>query len=338
MELRERINVLVKLGDYLETDDEKKDAAFELAYLKNKWFTKEYVAKAIGSIAEYFLREDILISWTSKYKIPVDSPIKSIGLILAGNIPAVGFHDILCCFVAGHKALIKTSEKDDILIRLLVNKIIELEGAAQNYFEFVDRLAGFDAVIATGSNNSSSYFTSYFSKYPHIIRKNRNGIAVISGHESKADLEALCDDIFDYFGMGCRSVSKLYVPKDYDMTQFMEITHERKAIINHNKYKNNFDYNFAIFILNKDVYLSNGCLLVKEDTQIASRIASLHYERYDDQKSLIEHIQSNIDYIQCVCSQAELAPVQTIKFGESQIPNIDSYADGVDTLSFLINL
>lgn len=336
--LQERISLLSKLGEYILQFDEAVQGVIELSYLKNKWFTHENTKKALGSIATQYLDASKLSEWVDGYKLTDGERQKSIGLVLAGNIPAVGFHDILSCFVAGHRSVIKLSEKDNVIIPFFVDKMKSYDARVEEYFSFVDRLKDYDAVIATGSNNTSMYFEQYFGKYPNIIRKNRNGIAVLSGDETKEELKALGADIFDYFGLGCRSVSKLYVPEDYNFDPFLEVTHEFNQIINHSKYKNNFDYNYAILILNKEKFLSNGCLLLREDKQIASRISNLNYEYYTDVSELETQLLLDHQNLQCVCTSIDFEELKTIPLGTSQIPSISSYADDVDTMKFLTSL
>jgi len=336
--LQERIDLLDRLGKYLLEFDEAIQGVIELCQLKNRWFTHENTKKALTSIANNFLEKSKLESWVKDYKIADIALPKSVGLILAGNIPAVGFHDMLCCFVAGHKTILKLSEKDNIILPFLVDKLTSFDDRVSDYFEFALRLKDFEVVIATGSNNSAMYFEQYFGKYPHIIRKNRNGAAVLSGQESDEELIKLSYDIFDYFGLGCRNVSKLYIPEGYDFDRFLEITHRSNKIINHSKYKNNFDYNYAILILNKEKFLSNGCLLLREDKQIASRISNLNYEYYRDKALLEKQLIEDEQLLQCVCSSLSFGKVETIPFGTSQSPSLGSYADGVDTMQFLTTL
>ena len=336
--LQERISVLAKLGEYILQFDEAIQGVIELSYLKNKWFTHENTKRALTSIASQFLDESNLNAWVSNYEIIDTGEKKSIGLVLAGNIPAVGFHDLLSCFVAGHPSIVKFSEKDNVIIPFLIDKMKSFDARVDKYFSIVNRLKDYDAVIATGSNNTSMYFERYFGKYPHIIRKNRNGVAVLSGEETKEDLQALGSDIFDFFGLGCRNVSKLYVPDGYNFDQFLEVTHGFNQIINHTKYKNNFDYNYALLILNKEKFLSNGCLLLREDKQIASRISNLNYEYYHDIKELENQLMQEQEKLQCVCTSIDFKELKSIPLGTSQIPSINSYADDVDTMKFLTSL
>ena len=213
MTLSERINALVELGAYLQQRDEELQALMHKAYLHNKWFTVKNIGQAFDALSALFLADAKLNSWTKEYDLKDNVEQKPIGIVMAGNIPLVGFHDLLCVFVAGHKTLIKLSEKDNILLPHLLKVLAKINPAAVNYFEEIDRLKDFDAVIATGSNNSARYFESYFGKYPHLIRKNRNAVAVLNGHETETQLKAFGNDVFQYFGLGCRNVSKIYVPE-----------------------------------------------------------------------------------------------------------------------------
>ncbi len=265
-------------------------------------------------------------------------PEKTIGLIMAGNIPLVGFHDWLCVFAAGYRAKVKLSDKDKRLLPLLVKKMGEWVFESWEYTEFVpenEPVKGFDAVIATGSNNTARYFEQYFAKYPHIIRRNRNAVAVLNGLETLPDLYALGRDIFAYFGLGCRNVSKLYVPHGYHFDTLLEALHEYRDIVHHDKYKNNFDYNLTLLLLNQLPYKNNGCLLLKEDPALSSRIASVHYEYYDDLSDIDRLLAEKKDDIQCVVSNMQLRDFTALPFGKSQEPGLNDYADGVDVMRFL---
>lgn len=333
MTLDARIKSLSKLGNYLKQKDVKLNKVIDEASLYNPWFSKENIQLALDGFSEFFLKEEILHHWISKYDLKNES--KKIGLVLAGNIPAVGFHDILCSFVAGHQSLIKYSDKDKILMPFLVNELISISPEFSNYFEEVERLSGFDGVIATGSDNSARYFESYFGKYQHIIRKNRNGIAVLNGNESDDDLRKLGIDVFQYFGLGCRNVSKIYVPLNYKFDSLLEILHEYNDVIYHNKYKNNFDYNIALYLINKLTYLNNGSIIFLEDQRYASRIATLHYEYYEDVRQLEKKLQYDKHLIQCVVSNIHMDNQKIFNFGDAQKPKIDDYADDKDTMKFL---
>ena len=338
MILKERIESLIQLGKELTPDNEQLQTVVNRTYHNNSWFTVENQWKAIEAITQNFLNRDILENWISSYNIP-DEPIqlKSVCLVLAGNIPLVGFHDILSVFVAGHKAKIKISDKDPFLIPFIIQNLTEINPLVKEHFELVQGpMKDFDTVIATGSNNSSRYFEAYFGKYPHIIRKNRNAIAVLQGDETAEDLMKLGEDVFTYFGLGCRNVSKIYLPRNYEFNPLLEALHEYREIVLHDKYKNNFDYQFTLLILNKVKYQGNGCILMIESLEIASPIALLHYEYYDDFEMLQLELNGRKDDIQCVVSNTSIEGLPSFKFGEAQKPSINDYADGVDTMAFLL--
>lgn len=338
MNLNERIETLVGLGKYLSGKSEELQALVTTSYHQNRWFTEENIYKAISAITENFLQRDLIENWLAKYDIPENSRPQTVGLILAGNIPLVGFHDLVCVFLAGFKSKIKLSEKDKILIPHFIKVMEKKHPETGKYFEIVERLVDFDAVIATGSNNSARYFETYFGKYPNIIRRNRNAVAVLNGKETTEQLQALGLDVFQYFGLGCRNVSKLYLPKGYDFKPLLEAFYGFHEIILNDKYKNNFDYNFTMIILNKIPYESNGCILMTENESIQSRIAQLHYEYYSDPADLKEKINAKMDQIQCIISGKALPGFKTFPFGKAQSPGLSDYADGVDVMDFLLKL
>ncbi len=339
MTLKQRIELLVLLGKYLLKDTSEKELAILHTEQHNRWLTKENSKQALESIATQFLTLETLETLAQKYDLPNENKNpKKIGLILAGNIPAVGFHDVLATFLSGNIAVIKYSSKDNYLIPFMVAYLEELEPKTKEYFISVDRLSGFDAIIATGSDNSAIYFEQYFGKYPNIIRKNRNSIAVLTGQESEEELIALGKDIFDYYGLGCRSVSKLYLPKGYDLPNLMRVLDHYKDIMHHDKYRNNFDYNRSIFLLNQVPHLINDCIMVLENESLLSRIATLHYEYYQNEEDLKNKLDKNKKAIQCVATGSNLDFEPIVGLGQTQCPTIEDYADGVDTLQFLISL
>lgn len=340
MTLRQRLDLLAELGHYLRSGgDDDLDQAIQQSYLENNWFTEENTRKALNAIASEFLEKEKLQTWAAQYPISeTDFLKKTIGLVMAGNIPLVGFHDWLCVFAAGHRAKVKLSDKDKRLLPLLIKKMGKWAHESWAFTEFVgesEHLAGFDAVIATGSNNTARYFEQYFGKYPHIIRRNRNAVAVLNGLETTEELHALGQDIFSYFGLGCRNVSKLYIPHGYQFDTLLESLHEYREIIHHNKYKNNFDYNFTLYILNGLPHKNNGCLLLKEDASLQARIASVHYEYYDDLLDLDALLDAKRDEIQCVVGKTKLNGFLVLPFGKSQEPGLLDYPDGVDVMRFL---
>lgn len=346
MTLEDRIQTLVQLGNHLRNqDDEFLEALQKRTAFNNSWFTLANQQSSTLAIANEFLAEDKIRNWLQHYLayFEVKNATKGfqrqkIGLVLAGNIPLVGFHDILSVYISGHQSQIKLSSKDAFVLPYLLKLIGQFDERATSYFEIVDKLNGFDAVIATGSNNSARYFESYFGKVPHIIRRNRNGIAVLNGHETKEELLALGNDIFQYFGLGCRNVAKLYLPKDYDFQPLLETLHQWNQLQNHSKYKNNFDYHFALLTLNKEPFLHNGAIILREDKALLSHIAGLFYEFYDSEAELEKELIERSDEIQLVVARPEVLRIATKYFGEAQQPKLSDYADGVDTMAFLLSL
>ncbi|MFY7741426.1 MAG: acyl-CoA reductase [Flavobacterium sp.] len=306
-----------------------------LSQSHNGWFTKEQVYFAVQSWAKA-LTEENLSKWLSKYDLSNVQP-KTIGLILAGNIPMVGFHDFLCVLISGHKVLVKTSSNDQHLIKFLSNYLTSVEEGLHDFITFTEgKLEGFDAVIATGSNNTARYFEYYFKDKPSIIRKNRNSVAVLTGTESKEELTRLGEDIFRYFGLGCRNVSKIFVPKGYHFDTFFNAIFDYQDVIHYEKYANNYDYNKAVFLMSNFKLLDNGFLTLKEDQSYSSPISSLFYEYYDDIENLKNRFKEDNEQLQCIVSNGITA--NSIPFGQTQQPQLWDYADGVDTLEFLLSL
>jgi len=332
----QRITAFEALGHIMAKPDEQLSALINSANQYNAWFTTQSALMAVSAISGMLNITDLKI-WIGNGLPNAAKSMHSVGLILAGNIPIVGFHDILCVLASGHKALIKLSTQDQKFIPYILNKLLEIEPGFEQQISYIDRLKDFDAVIATGSNNTSRYFDYYFSKVPHIIRKNRNSVAVLNGLESSEELKALGHDIFDYFGLGCRNVSKLYLPEGYNFSTFFESIEEFKSVADHHKYNNNYDYNKSIFLVNLDKHLDNGFLLLKEDPRFASPLAVLYYEEYQDLENVGSELLKNKDLIQCIVSNSKL-PLSTIQFGQSQNPGLLDYADGVDTMKFLREL
>jgi len=304
----------------------------EISQSHNGWFTPDQVLFSIQSWAKA-LTEDSLNHWLSAYNLSKIEK-KKVGLILAGNIPLVGFHDFLSVLISGHDAVIKTSSNDQHLLKFLAKYLISIQPELNSKITFVEgKLTGFDAVIATGSNNTARYFEYYFKDKPSIIRKNRNSVAVLNGSETFEDLVKLGDDIFRYYGLGCRNVSKLFVPKGYTFDNFFKAMYEYREVIQYEKYANNYDYNKAVFLMSNFQLLDNGFLTIKEDTSYSSPISSIFYEYYDDLNKLKERLKKDANQIQCIVSNNLIE--KSIGFGETQQPRLWDYADNVDTLSFL---
>ena len=332
------INVFSELGLQLLNLNEQLSEIINDEKHYNAWFTPESVLQAVTSI-DKMLNPKSLSQWLDKYSVPQNDPGKRIGLILAGNIPLVGFHDVLCVLVSGNHALIKASAQDTRLIKYVLQMLNAIDGSFAGQYSFVERLEKFDAVIATGSNNTSRYFEYYFGKVPHIIRKNRNSLALLTGDETAEQLFALGHDIFDYYGLGCRNVSKLMVPESYNFNFFFESIEAYQPIINHHKYNNNYDYNKSIYLVNSDKHFDNGFLLLKEDERLASPLAVLYYGYYKDILSAQQLLEAESDKIQCIVSLAPLQiKTQVVDFGMSQQPALWDYADGVDTVKFLLEI
>jgi hypothetical protein len=330
-------DTLSALGKQLSSPDEQLTELINDELYYNAWFTPANVMKAVTSIGNSLNKADLL-TWLNKYNLNNRSN-KKVGLILAGNIPMVGFHDVLCVLATGNHALIKASSQDSRLIKYVLNLLVELDSSFATQFSFVERLENFDAVIATGSNNTSRYFEYYFGKVPNIIRKNRNSVAVLSGNETAEQVFELGHDIFDYYGLGCRNVSKVLVPEGYVFNFFFESIQGYQDIINHHKYNNNYDYNKSIYLVNRDDHFDNGFLLLKKDDRFTSPLAVLYYDNYADEQSVEDLINTENEKIQCVVSTMPLQiSNQLVDFGQSQQPKLWDYADGIDTMDFLSEL
>ncbi|NJY62498.1 acyl-CoA reductase [Salinimicrobium sp. CDJ15-81-2] len=320
---------------YFELLKEKIEAAVH----HNGWFTLENVLFAMERWSEA-LTEEHLQKWLSGYDFEQVTP-KTVGVIMAGNIPLVGFHDFISVLVSGHKVLVKQSSNDKLLLPVLADYLIAIAPEFKKSIEILpdskdgaSKMRNFDAVIATGSNNTARYFEYYFAGKPSIIRKNRNSVAVLTGKEAPEELAALGEDIFRYYGLGCRNVSKLYVPKDYDFNAFFEAIYPWNPIVNQAKYANNYDYNKAVYLMSLYKLLENGFLILREDQSLSSPIATLFYERYEDLESVQKELTSRKEEIQCVVGKEVIE--NEVRFGQTQQPQLWDYADNVDTLSFLI--
>ena len=337
--LQERLDLLTQLGERLRQPDAYRDAVMKRAEFNNGWLTLANQQAMMDSIATQMLDPQALRTWVSQYDLPpLPEHQRTVGIVMAGNLPLVGFHDWLCVFVAGHRAQIKLSDKDKYLLPYVFKVLNAINPHFSEYYQLVEKLADFDAVIATGSNNSARYFEAYFGKYPHIIRKNRTAVAVLTGAETTEELQRLGEDVFRYFGLGCRNVSKLYLPEGYALDPLLEALHTHREIVIHSKYKNNFDYNFAVRTLNKAPFRANGCVMLIENEALHAGVATLHYEFYADLQYLENHLIAVRDDIQVVVSHLEIPGLRVVPFGKAQKPELDDYADGVDTVAFLRQL
>ena len=334
MNLQARIQEFTKLGEYLKNDlTSVKEEQIYSAKVKNAWFTEKSIKDAINAWAEQ-LNHEMLTAWINPYKLKeVENP-KRVLIIMAGNIPLVGFHDFLAVLMSGHIAVIKLSSNDNVLIPLIIERLIEIAPDFISRIEFIEDIKDkkFEAVIATGSDSSSKYFEYYFKDAKRIIRKNRRSVAILDGTETKRELEGLANDVFAYFGLGCRNVSKVFLPKGYDLNKLFEAFYPYSNVVDHKKYGNNYDYNKAIFLMGSNKLIENGFLLLKEEKSLLSPVAMLYYEFYSNVDLIEEFIKDNKDLLQCVVSHDK------IPFGSTQKPNLWDYADGVDTVEFLRDL
>jgi len=331
MDLENRIRLLVELGQFMQSGKDEWTEAKTRSFQHNAWFIPEFIDLSVKQITEQFLQKDRLEKWSEHYKIP-DQPSspKKVGIVMAGNIPLVGFHDFLSCFLSGHKAFIKLSSRDlwlfPVILEFMQKKSPELAETVQP----ASLLRGMDAYIATGSNNSARYFEYYFAKYPTLIRRNRTSVAILDGTETAHELEGLADDVFLYFGLGCRNVTQVLVPEDYDFIPMLQAFRRYGWMADHNKYKNNYDYRLSLAILNKLQYMTNDSVLLLRDQSPFSPISVLHYDFYRNAETRLLAMEK--ENLQCVMGRNQ------IPFGNSQKPGLMDYADGEDTMKFLLSL
>lgn len=336
--LSDRISAFVSLGNLLsDLKGEEKQALFRQAQNQNSWFTPESLDQAVKGI-QLLLDPQALDKWVANYSFSEGNQPMQIGLMLAGNIPAVGFHDILAVLIAGHTACIKLSSQDSALPLWLLTELKRIDPRFSDRIHLEELLKSKQAYIATGSDNSARYFNYYFGKYPHLIRSNRTSVAILKGDESTADLQALGHDIFDYFGLGCRNVSKVFVKNQEQLTQLLDAIQSFEGVANHHKYFNNYEYNKSIYLVNGTPHLDNGFLLLKESTDLVSPIGVLYYEIYGDEGALQSKLSASASQIQCLVGSSSLGISGVISFGQTQCPAPWDYADGVDTLQFLTEL
>jgi|TARA_B110000967_G_scaffold133594_1_gene136404 hypothetical protein len=347
MNLNDRIELVSELGQffkkYLDTNydntNDDKLIAFEKTIqqgkLNNPWFTDQNMKVNLSYWAEKLNKYD-LTQWMNNYDT-MNVSSKSVAIIMAGNIPLVGFHDFLSVFLCGHNSIIKLSSNDKHILPFLTNLMISINNELSKKIIYIEgKLQGYDAVIATGSNNTSRYFEYYFKNKKSIIRKNRNSIAVLDGSENEDDLSLLGDDIFTYFGLGCRSISKLYVPENYCFDLFFNSIFKWNDLINSHKYANNYDYNKAIYLMSEYKFFDNGFFMVKEGSELYSPISTINYEFYNDISTLKQKIKADDKDIQCIVSNTEIE--NKINFGETQKPSLSQYADNIDVVEFLLTI
>ena len=328
--LQNRINLLTRLQQYLLSEEPKWKNAITRAGEQNGWFIPAFVDQATRHIARQYLDANLVHEWVGHYHIDDNISPRKVGIVMAGNLPLVGFHDMLSVFVTGHQQVIKPSSKDEILIKHLVAQLHEWEPATRDLIRIEPILKGCDAYIATGSNNSAARFDYYFGRYPSIIRRNRTSVAVLDGTETTKDLENLSADIHLYFGLGCRNVTKIYVPEHYDFIPLLASFHSFRYFADHHKYRNNYDYNLSLHILNNRYYMTDGTTLLVENESFFSPVSQLNYSFYADKAATLQGLENHPD-IQCIAGV-------TVPLGRTQQPALRDYADGVDTLQFLLTL
>ena len=335
MNLQQRIAAFSRLGDYVRAlTQESFNHLAEKAALENPWFTPDNVQRAFKGLSQY-LDYNKLSEWADNYRLDKQASL-TVAIIMAGNIPLVGFHDLLCVLISGHNALVKYSSKDSELIKHLVNKLIEIEPAFSSRIKLTNEtLNQFDAIIATGSDNSARYFRQYFGKYPHIIRKNRVSVAVIGGNETDHELELLGEDVFSYFGLGCRNAAKIFVPHDFDTDRLFRPWKKFEPVIYHHKYANNYDYQKSILLVNRQPFTDFGFVLLKESDALTSPVSVIYVAKYHSVDEVERDIQLNQEKIQC---KIGTLIANGIPFGQAQYPELWDYADGVDTMRFLENI
>lgn len=333
MTTQQRIEILFKLKNYIQSDNTEWQTVQQNASLANPWFTPQFIELALNNICSFYLDGEKLKSWLSNYHVPETNPApKTIGVVMAGNIPLVGFHDFLCVFLSGHKLLIKPSTKDEILMKHLVSKLYEWDERTKNEIAFAQTLKSCDAYIATGSNNSSRYFEFYFGKYPHIIRRNRTSVAVLQGNETTGELDGLAKDAQLYFGQGCRNVTHLYVPENYDFKPLLQALQPYEDFLYFHKYKHNYDYQLTLLMMNNKFYMTGGGIILNENESVFAAISQLHYSYYKSNDDLQSKLTTYAENIQCVVGRNYTA------FGKAQEPGLPDYADGIDTMQFLCGL
>lgn len=352
MSIQSRISAISDLGHLLfyitnnQFAESKKSSRYELlkeealsvfrqAEIYNPWFTQENINHCVRHWGE-ILTEENLTNWVKSYG-ETERP-KTVGIIMAGNLPLVGLHDLLSVLISGHNALVKTSSKDDVLMSWVIDFLQNTDKSLEKSICKTERLHGQDAVIATGSNNTARYFEYYFQKIPHIIRKNRTSVAVLNETESEEVLKDLGEDIFRYFGLGCRNITKIYLPKGYNTDLLFEAFYDWNPIINHVKYANNYDYNRAVYLMNKESFLDNNFVILRQSESLHSPIGVVHYDFYEELQEVEDWLNINSEQIQCVASNIEELNHKTVLIGQTQMPSLTDYADNIDTIKFLKSL
>ena len=333
MNIERRITAFAALGDFVLKNPVSLQEIVNKTFIYNTWFTIDNINQALQNIAIEFLNKEKLENWISGYGSKITThDTKTIAIVAAGNIPMVAFHDILCVLISGNKLQLKLSEKDQYLLPFLLEQLINIEPDFKELISIQFKLEKFDAIIATGSNNTAKHFAYYFGKYKNIIRRNRNSVAILTGEETKEDIENLGHDIFDYFGLGCRNVSKIFVPEKYDLYSLKDGLTKHIGVNQHNQYMNNLDYQRTLYLMNQTPLIDIDFINIVENNSLHSPISCLHVERYKRLEDVKKNIAEQTENIQCVVGKDYL------EFGKSQQPGLSDYADNVDTMEFILNL
>lgn len=333
MNIERRITAFAALGDFVLKNPVSLQEIVNKTFIYNTWFTIDNINQALQNIAIEFLNKEKLENWISGYGSKITThDTKTIAIVAAGNIPMVAFHDILCVLISGNKLQLKLSEKDQYLLPFLLEQLIVIEPDFKELISIQFKLEKFDAIIATGSNNTAKHFAYYFGKYKNIIRRNRNSVAILTGEETKEDIENLGHDIFDYFGLGCRNVSKIFVPEKYDLYSLKDGLTKHIGVNQHNQYMNNLDYQRTLYLMNQTPLIDIDFINIVENNSLHSPISCLHVERYKTLEDVKKIIAEQAENIQCVIGKGYL------EFGKSQQPGLSDYADNVDTMEFILNL
>jgi len=338
MTLEERIEALAQLGEQLTERDEYRQAVMHRTQFNNPWFSTENQEKAIGVIAQQFLKKEKLRAWLNRYPMPEQLASRTVGIAPAGHVPLSGFHDWLSAFLAGHRVQFKLPEKDQYLFPYLIQALGKIDERSAAYTQFRERLSGFDAIIAASRGKAQRYYQAYFGRYPHLLRPARRGMALLSGEETREELLALGEDVFRYYGLGDRSVAKLFVPEGYDFEPLLEALHEYREVVLNSNYKNHFDYNYALYLLNKAEFQANGCIILVKDASLHSRIACLHYETYNELDELEDKLAETAPEISCVVEGKGRLRRKVLPFGKAQVPELWDQEEQQDPIAFLLQL
>ncbi len=334
MTTEQMINTFERLAGQIVSESSERNAAISKACMENLWFTPENCVKALDYWAAQ-LKSEVLMPFVSGYEVAI-SP-KRVGIIMAGNIPLVGMHDLVCCLLSGHKAVVKLSSEDTALMQFVIEQLLTIDKRFGERIEIIERLdTTLDAVIATGSNNSFRYFEQYFGNIPHILRKNRKSVAVLNGNESENELKGIAADVFDYFGLGCRNVSLIFIPEGVKIERIIDHFEGFSEVLNNNRYANNYTYHKALYLMNQQEHLDNGFVLIKRERSLKAPLGCIYYDHYKNQNELRTYLSTLENELQMICGAPELGA--TVDYGQGQNPQLQDFADDINSLDFLAEL